>query len=241
MLITLLSATNSKVLNNTSNDWPWPLRIYHSKLSIRSSATRVRAQLAQQGQKEAEFLAWLLEKNRVHLKQDALHKVTKRGYRPNHMKTTSSPHHFHLVEEDFHPMSLLGACSPHCIKDLPGFFLVHAKYGGSKVESQTGSLPLLPFKKNQTTECADSPKGYPAEDPKCDFRPILILLYSDSFPWDVLLMKALTSANTVKNKSSIGTVSIPMLLGSTHQKPTHPDIAHFYKSTRDRTASPNHP
>jgi len=157
-----------------------------NKIKRHKSAT----QLAQQGQKEAEFWHDYLRKPRPSQAELLLQEVTKRGYSPK-------PHEdyllvlitLHLVEEDFHPSVPSWRLQlRHCIKDLSLDFPVHY-CALSKIESQTDRYLCL-FKKNQTTECADFLKAIQQKIQQ-DLDRSSILLYSDAISLETLLMKAL--------------------------------------------------
>ena len=148
------------------------------------------AQLAQQGQKEADFWHDYLRKPRSSQAEQLLQEGTKRGYSPK-------PHEdyllvlitLHLVEEDFHPSVPSWRLQlRHCIKDLSLDYPVHY-CALSKIESQTDRYLCL-FKKNQTTECADFLKAIQQKIQQ-DLDRSSILLYSDTISLETLLMKAL--------------------------------------------------
>ena len=179
------------------------------------------AQLAQQGQKEAEFWHDYLRKPRPSQAELLLQEVTKRGYSPK-------PHEdyllvlitLHLVEEDFHPSVPSWRLQlRHCIKDLSLDFPVHY-CALSKIESQTDRYLCL-FKKNQTTECADFLKAIQQKIQQ-DLDRSSILLYSDAISLETLLMKALQlcqySEEQVFHWDSIHSYAS---LGPALQKPAH--------------------
>ena len=148
------------------------------------------AQLAQQGQKEAEFWHDYLRKPRPSQVEQLLQEVKKLGYSPK-------PHEgyllvlitLHLVEEDFHPSVPSWRLQlRHCIKELSLDFPIHY-CALSKIESQTDRYLCL-FKKNQTTECADFLKAIQQKIQQ-DLDRSSILLYSDTISLETLLMKAL--------------------------------------------------
>ena len=148
------------------------------------------AQLAQQGQREAEFWHDYLRKPRPSQVEQLLQEVMKLGYSPN-------PHEdyllvlitLHLVEEDFQPSVPSWRLQlRHCIKDLSLDFPVHY-CALSKIENQTDRYLCL-FKKNQNAECADFLKAIQQKIQQ-DLDRSSILLYSDTISLETLLMKAL--------------------------------------------------
>lgn len=188
-----------------------------NKIKRHKSAT----QLAQQGQKEAEFWHDYLRKPRPSQAEQLLQEVTKRGYSPK-------PHEdyllvlitLHLVEEDFHPSVPSWRLQlRHCIKDLSLDFPVHY-CALSKIESQTDRYLCL-FKKNQTTECVDFLEAIQQKIQQ-DLDRSSILLYSDAISLETLLMKALQlcqySEEQVFHWNSIHSYAS---LGPQPQKPAH--------------------